>query len=405
MADGTTPITPRPPATPRPLPPTARAVDAALIRIDREIDWLMALSPLGNEAMWHAFAASGYRDEPELRYPPARADLGALHEELAALPVGAVEEPAIEALLREKQRELDRQIELVSLRGTPGFTAASIELFGEADPELLRVAQAILDTVAEEAPLEASAGIDDIVAAAEAEFARYRAADPAFDARIVVLDDLSGGLMVNHGDLYLARGVLMAPERIAPLVAHEVGTHVLTAHNGRRQPLRQLAAGLAGYDPLQEGLGTFSEYLAGYLPPGRLRVLAGRVVAADRAVRGEDVRTIFARLHEGEGISAEDAFDTAVRAKRGGALTKDAVYLRGLRNLLAYLSAGGQLEFLLLGKFAMKQRHTIQHLYAEGWLTGPALLPSYLEDEAAKRRLERARALRVDQLFQTSPEP
>ena len=389
----------------RALPPIAAQVDAALIRIDREIDWLVALSPLGNEAMWHDFAESGYAEEPQLRYPEPRTDLQALRDELIALPVREVEEPAIEALLREKQRELDRQVELVRLRGTDGFTAASIDLFGEADPELLRIAQAILDQVDETEPLAATASVDDVVAAAEAEFARYREADPRFDARVVVLDDLSGNLMVNHGNLYLARTLRLPPERVGPLVAHEVGTHVLTAHNGRMQTLRQLEAGLAGYDPLQEGLGTFAEYLAGYLPPGRLRVLAGRVVAADRAVRGESVTEIFARLHEGEGIAAEDAFDTAVRAKRGGALTKDSVYLRGLRGLLAYLSAGAQLEFLLLGKFAMKQRHTIQQLFDEGWLTGPAILPTYLTDEGAKRRLERARTLTVDQLFQTMPAP
>ena len=30
--------------------------------------------------------------------------------------------------------------------------------------------------------------------------------------------------------------------------------------------LRQLAVGLAQYDPLQEGLGVLAEYLTGYLP-------------------------------------------------------------------------------------------------------------------------------------------
>jgi uncharacterized protein (TIGR02421 family) len=384
----------------------AAEVDRALVRIDREVGWLVALSPLGNDTMWHAFAESGYAEEPALRYPPAREDLSGLREALLALRVEEVEEPAIEALLQEKQRELDRQIELVRLRNTPGFTAASIALFGEADPELLRIAEVILKDVPEGEPeAGGEARADDVVRAAEAEFERYREADPAFSARIVVLDDLSGNLMVEAGDLYLARSLRLRTERIGPLVAHEVGTHVLTAHNGRRQSLRQLEAGLAGYDPLQEGLGTFAEYLAGYLPPGRLRVLAARVVAADRAVRGESIVQIFERLHEGHAIPAEDAFDTAVRAKRGGGLTKDAVYLRGLRNLLAYLSAGAELEFLLLGKLAMRQRHTIQTLLDEGWLRGPAILPTYLKTEGAQRRLARARTLTVDQLYQEVPEP
>ena len=402
MADGS-PLVEASTSTPRPLPPVAAEVDAALIRIDREIDWLMALSPVGNEAMWHDFAESGYAEEPVLRYAEARSDLSALRRQLLALPVGQVEEPAILALLREKQRELDRQLELVSLRDTDGFIPASIDLFGEADPDLIRTARLILDTVEREPVGEQGATAADLIEASRAEMDGYRAADPTFSAEIREQADVAGFLMVNHGDLYVSSRTRLRDTRIEPMVAHEVGTHVLTAHNGRRQSLRQLAYGLAGYDPLQEGLGTFAEYLTGFLPPKRLRVLAARVVAADMAVAREPLVRIFEALHEGEEMLAEDAFDVAVRAKRGGGLTKDAVYLRGLRELLAYLSAGGEFEFLLLGKFAMAHRHTMRRLLEEGWVIGPTLLPSYLSDERAQRRLTRARTLTVDQLFQTTP--
>ena len=399
-----TPHRPDPPAA-RSLPPVTSDVDRALARIDREVDWLSALSPVGNDAMWHAFAASGFTDAPTLRYPEQRADLTALRAELRALPVDEIEEPAFEALLREKQREVDRQIELVTLRDTDGFVAASIDLFGDADPDLIRTAQTILDTVEAEfeAEGEETATVDDLVAAARAEMDRYRAADPRFAARIVLRDDLNSGLMVSGGNLHVAKSYRARPAAIRPMVAHEVGTHVLTAHNGRCQPLCQLAVGLADYDPLQEGLGTFSEYLAGYLPPRRLRVLAARVIAADLAIRQESLQSIFERLFEGERMGAEDAFDTAVRAKRGGGLTKDAVYLRGLRGLLAYLATDGDFEFLLLGKLAMRQRHPIKRLLDEGWLIAPTLLPSHLSDPNAQRRLARARRLTVDQLYQTEP--
>jgi uncharacterized protein (TIGR02421 family) len=385
------------------MPPIARHVDEALIRLDRQIDWLTHVSPVGNEELWHAFVESGYTEEPRLRYRPPREDLGDLREALWALPANEVEEPALEALLCEKQRELDRQIELVSLRNTDGFVPASIDLFGDADPDLIRTAQHILDTIEREEGHALSAGAEDVALAAEAEFERFRSIDPGFSSSINIVDDLNSGLLVNHGQLYIARALKIRPEAVAPLVAHEVGTHVLTYHNGRCQPLRQLEAGLAHYDPLQEGLGTFSEYLTGYLPPKRLRILAARVIAADLAIRGDTIVAIFERLFEEEGLLADDAFDTAVRAKRGGGLTKDAVYLRGLRNLLAYLSSGAEFEFLLLGKFAMRQRHVIRRLLDEGWLQPPVLLPSHLENSQALRRLDRARKLTVDQLFQRTP--
>ena len=398
MADGS----PHHP-TPRPLPPVAAEVDAALIRIDREVDWLMALSPVGNAQMWHDFAESGYRDTPQLTYAEARPDLPSLRRQLYDLPLPKVEEPAILALLREKARELDRQIELVTLRDTDGFIPASIDLFGEADPDLIRIARLILDTVEREAVGAQEATAADMIRAARAEMDGYAAADPSFGAQIIEQADVNGFLMVNHGDLYVSAQTRLRDTRVEPMVAHEVGTHVLTAHNGRCQSLRQLAFGLAGYDPLQEGLGTFAEYLTGYLPPKRLRVLAARVVAADMAVAREPLVRIFEALHEGEGMFAEDAFDVAVRAKRGGGLTKDAVYLRGLRELLAYLSAGGDFEFLLLGKFAMAHRHTMRRLLDEGWVVGPRLLPSYLGDAGAQARLALARTLTVDKLFQSSP--
>ena len=41
-------------------------------------------------------------------------------------------------------------------------------------------------------------------------------------------------------------------------------------------------------------------------------------------------------------------------AKRGGGLTKDALYLKGLIELLAFFKQGGAMEPLLLGKFDLK---------------------------------------------------
>ena len=42
-----------------------------------------------------------------------------------------------------------------------------------------------------------------------------------------------------------------------------------------------------------------------------------------------------------------------MRIYRGGGLTKDAVYLRGLLQILRYLREGGELEPLFVGKVAV----------------------------------------------------
>jgi hypothetical protein len=123
--------------TPRPLPPIAARVDAELAKLDAGLDWLLALSPIGNQALWNAFEDSGRTAIPPLRYIDLELDLHEARERLHALPVEEVESPLLSGLLAEKQRELERQIELVRLRDTDGFINASLDLFGGVEPRLL----------------------------------------------------------------------------------------------------------------------------------------------------------------------------------------------------------------------------------------------------------------------------
>ncbi len=385
----------------RPLPPAAAAVDEALARLDARLDWLVALSPIDGDGLWRAFDASGRREEPALRYVDLDVDLALIRAELETLPVGDIASPALRMLLAEKQRELSRMIDLVEQRDRPGFVEASVALFGAVEPELLALAERILARVPTGDPLVADAGIDEMRTAVEAEIDWYKARAPDFHIDVVVDTDLNSMLMVSHGTFYIDGNIRLPHARIDPLIQHEIGTHVVTRHNGRRQALRQLEVGLAQYDPMQEGLGVLSEYLAGYLPGERLRVLAARVVAAAMAADGQTLPAIFACLHETHGLPTDDAFDVAVRARRGGGLTKDAVYLRGLRDLLAYLEAGGEFEALFLGKFALPQLAQLDALLDEGWVVPPDLLPRYTAADGFGDRLARCRQTPVDHLFQT----
>ena len=396
---------PAPRRVPRALPPVAAGVDAALADIDAGLDWLLALTPLGTDALWEEFAASGHARVSPLRYAEPALELSAMRKRLLDLPVECIESPLLAGVLGEKQRELDRMIELVRLRGTQGFVSASIDLFGGVEPGLLELAHAILDGVGDSEPLEADIGMDAVVAAVEDEVAWYRERAPDFRLDIVVDADIGSLMMVSHGRLYLDAQLRLPHARLQPLVQHEVGTHVVTRYNGQRQPLRQLAVGLAHYDPLQEGLGVLAEYLAGYLPGERLRVLAGRVVAADMAIRDQGIPEIFACLHHGHGFATEDAFDVAVRARRGGGLTKDAVYLRGLRDLLDHLRGGGAFEPLFAGKFALTHLVVLEQLVEAGWVVPPALLPRYATTAGFPRALDQCRGIGVEELHHHRPSP
>ena len=386
-----------------PLPPVAARVDRALARMDGEVDWLLALSPIDNEAMWHSFADSGYRRMPELKYIDLEVDLDEVRQRLHALPVEDIESPLLQRLLAEKQREMDLQIELVRLRGREGFRQASLDLFGGVDEELLACARAILRDVKPGAPLKADAGIDEMLEAVEAELDWYREACPGFHAEVVVDTDLNSMMMVSHGTFYVDGDLRLPHARIQPLVQHEIGTHVVTRHNGGKQPLCQLQVGLADYDPLQEGLGVLAEYLAGFLPGERLRVLAARVVATGMALGGDGVPEIFDLLHDTHGMPTDDAFDVAVRALRGGGLTKDAVYLGGLRDLLAYLAGGGAFEDLYAGKFALAHVDALDELAVHGWAAPPEVLPRFFHQPGFAERLDHCRSTDVANLHHEVP--
>lgn len=384
----------------------AREVDHALADMDRRIDWLARLTPINVDAIREGFVASRHRDMPDSEYGEGLDNHSPVwRRELFALPVRAIGDPLIEALLLEKQRELDRQIELVRMRDREGFIQASIDLFGGVDDTLLAAARRVVKNVPDTPLGERDAGCEDIVAAAENDLAWYRTQSDSFTAKVVADPNHGVGLYTQAGDFHVATDTRVPAARIDALIQHEIGTHAVTRHNGRRQPLRSLADGLADYDAMQEGLAVIAEYLAGYLPPARMRVLAGRVIAAHMAIDGAKGADIYAAMRDECILGHEDAFQTALRAKRGGGLTKDAAYLDGVIQLLAYLANGGDFEILFLGKFALKQLGTLEKLVARGTIHGPELLPRYLQRPNARARLAAIRELDVSQLYQEAPAP
>lgn len=373
--------------------------------MDRRIDWLTRLTPINIDHIWEGFQASNFRDMPDSEFGEGLGrEAPVLRSELFALPVHQIENPLVEALLLEKQRELDRQIELVRMRGKEGFIVASTDLFGHVTEQLLQTAKDLLEKVPVLPPDEQDVGAEGVCQAARSAVAGYRAQRPDFSCEVIIDPTPGTSLYVAKGNFHVAHDYSTSRWRVDPLIQHEIGTHIVTHYNGNRQPLQTLAGGLAGYDDLQEGLAVLAEYLAGYLPPDRLRTLAARVIAAHMAVQERKGAEIYACLFEECRIDSETAFDTALRAKRGGGMTKDALYLEGLAELLSYLSHDGDLEVLYLGKFALKQLHSLEKLIEQGILHPPEIFPSFLQHQTALDRLARARTLPLDAFYQEKPE-
>ncbi len=381
---------------------TEWAVDRELTEISRSYDFLLSVTPINGEPAWEAFRAAGFERAPTLRYRPLTLDPDRMRRRLFEVALEHVEEPVLAALFRAERDSIDQRLRMLAQRDTPAFFHDSLQLYGTVEKHLERLARAVISSVAPPAD-EAAPQVDAeaLRQAAERELDHYRQQVPELDAEVLLRDDIAS-VMVVKGNLLIPRTNRVPAARVHALLQHEIGTHIVTYVNGGRQPLQLLAAGLSGYDELQEGLAVLAEYLVGGLSPGRLRLLAGRVLAIHFLIDGASFVEVFRRLVQDFGFAKKTAFFVTLRVFRSGGLTKDAVYLRGILHLLQALSRGARFETLLLGKLGFDHVGMVDDLSGRGILRPPVLRPRYLSLPDAQRRLERVRrGVSVLELFQS----
>lgn len=386
-------VWPRPRLGAATLDPAARRADAMLCEADDAFDVLVQLTPAHLDRVWKRLVETGFQEEPQLSYRPLPFDPLVLKRRVLEAPVEAVEDPFVAELLREKQEELDRLLSMLRDRGE-AFLHESELVFGRPDGPLVALAERILAAPHPEERDEepGTLTLDAVIERTREHMHRYREQDPLFPDEIELRDDTAAGMMVLHGRLVLRTDLAISLERLDALLEHEVGTHVLTWFNGSAQPLRLLGRGLAGYEALQEGLAVLAEHLAGALDPSRLRVLAARVVAADAVAAGASFLAVFHLLHGRHGLGARAAFQITIRALRGGGMTKDFVYLRGLCDVIAYVRSGASLECLYTGKVALRHLDVVRELVERGMVAAPRVVPMILAEPVAGDRLRAIRA-------------
>jgi uncharacterized protein (TIGR02421 family) len=369
-------------------------VDRELAAIAQSYSLLLAVTPTNTREAFSKFLEAGCEGEPEFEYRPKALCTVALKRRLYGIEVETVDDPDLAFLLDEKRKEIDREITLIEERNSWSFRYVGMQLYGVVERDLLSLAEGVLAGITpEEEDDETEPPIDAhaFQRAAQREIDAYRDEFEGFAGEAEVSDEALG-LVVSKGKLLIGSETRIDAARVEAALHHEVGTHLLTYSNGKAQPLRLLATGLPNYDELQEGLAVLSEYLCGGLGHSRARTLAGRVVAVHAMTEGADFSDTFRHLAKECGFSRRLAFNIAMRVYRGGGLTKDAVYLRGLQRLLAYLTTGADFQELFLGKFSLHHVPHLRSLREKGILIEPAALPRYLRDPAARERLEAVRS-------------
>ncbi|MDQ3019644.1 MAG: flavohemoglobin expression-modulating QEGLA motif protein [Bacteroidota bacterium] len=353
-------------------------------------DFIIQVSPI-NEAEARAdFQRSKNKKIPVFYYRPLSFNPSEFKKALWNIPINEIEDPAIKNLFSGKRDEVDLQISMMINIDNPGFHYGSLQLYGNVNKSLSKIADEILTIFGR----KHHTGKSKIINAAEfykyviKEFDYYRSIYPLFKPHAEINKDMFSGLIVSKNKLLIGKEFTVPEPRMEALIQHEVGTHLLTYFNGLAQPFKQLHTGLSGYEELQEGLAVLSEYLSGGLNIFRLRLLAARVKAAEYMIDGADFVESFHNLVRNYGFTEFVAFTISMRIYRGGGLTKDIIYLRGFMEILKYIEKGEDIEPLFAGKISLSQVSIMKELELRGILKPVPLLPRYLKNEEAVNRLK-----------------
>ncbi|MEP7037009.1 MAG: flavohemoglobin expression-modulating QEGLA motif protein [Acidobacteriota bacterium] len=367
------------------------SADAELSALSDTFNYLLAVTPVNSHQAFEEFKAKNFESEPVFHYRLLTIDPEDLKRKLYSISFDEIEDATLAYLLRDKRIELDRQITLIEDRNTPRFMYESLQLFPPVEDELMNLAEEILNVPKKSLDAGEKLDADAVAKLAREEIEYYQKIYPPMTAKVEIREDTPSGLMVSHGDLMIGHRTGISTSRINALIQHEIGTHSVTYFNGRAQPLKLLYSGLPGYEQLQEGLAVFAEYLVGGLSFGRLRTLAARVIAVKRLTNGQKFAEVFDELHKNYNFGTRSAFNIVMRVFRGGGLTKDAVYLRGLVEVLNYLREGGDIETLFVGKMGPEQVSIVRELQWREVLRPAPLVPRYMTFPETAERLKRVK--------------
>jgi uncharacterized protein (TIGR02421 family) len=370
--------------------------DSKLAAVKDQFDILFHVTPVNVDEAWQGFQNSGFVKLPSFNYRPRPADPSLLKRQLYAIELERIEDPTLAHIFQSQRDEISQLLGMIDNRNRTNFMYGSLQVYGGVEPWLLSLAKGILDDI----PALSSDGAtknnraflsaQEFAQRAESLLGAYRQQYPEFAGEVEIRKDIPG-ILVSSGNLMVGHYSRFSEDRVDATLAHEIGTHMLTYVNGKSQPFQQFHSGMAEYESLQEGLAVLAEYLVGKLHPSRLSTLAARVIAVDALIQGADFLEVFKLLHNNLGFASSLAFQISMRVFRGGGFTKDAVYLKGLSELLTYLAKGGELETLYLGKIALKHIPFVDELRWRKVIKEGIATPHYLQTIQGKHLLKQAR--------------
>ncbi len=347
------------------------------------------------------FFARGAGALPEVTYEVDRDPLQDRVRELDAAERSIEGDDPVSVWLRSTVASMRDASRMVLALGTADFSRLSKELYGGprtrfhgGNERNIDLANHVIERLRPHGKDEASddGAVELLDAEGLAAQLRERVAReyPRMAITVLVDPDATARVVAGASRVRVRADATFTPWEADALWHHEVETHALTGQNGAAQPaVGFLRMGGPRSTRTQEGLAVFTELHHHCASIERLRRLANRVLLVEMAEQGASFLDLYRHLVK-HGSSEREAYLDAQRVCRGGLVaggapfTKDTVYLSGLLDVQAFLSAvvregfRDEMELLACGRIALEDLTALVHLRRRGILQRPRFIPAWL---------------------------
>ncbi len=292
-------------------------------------------------------------------------------ELLALLPL--LGEDSLGLIFEKKIEDLLSRIELIRSIATENFSGNAESYYGLVGLNLLHRAKEILSKkpLYEDSKISLDDAKKQIDSFLKKKKLKYKVffRNPAGSKYAV---NINAKLININNNISFSKGELKR------LIAHEIEGHVYRYENGFEQPYKIFSKGLSKEMlETEEGVAVTVEMRQGINVDSQLFQYAGRVLAVHLASKNDFFKT-FSELRTY--FDEEDSFLLTLRAKRGtfhqdrgGAFTKDILYLKGMLVVEDFLK-DGKLEDLYYGRYAVSDVPLVKDV--DG-LKKPKYLPEF----------------------------
>lgn len=343
-------------------------LDKKLYSLCKTVETLNFINPINIVAQRNKFLNKNSYVAPSFNYKQLDINPYKFREQLYKLPVDEVNDADIQQLYRHVIDNLANKIDLLATIGTDDFVYNSLKYYGEPNSTDIANARFILhlnsnpDNVA----------IKVLNADEAIEYFKAQAQTWGLHCRIEKSSKLVAKAMVNNEKalLYVNKNASFTEKELHAFAYHELGIHMLTTINAKKNPLKVFSLGLTGNTHTQEGVAIYSEYCSGSLTIQRLQTIALRVIAVQYMLEhGDFVKTYHALMNEFS-LEKDFAFTLTTRVYRGGGFTKDFLYLKGFRDIMN-LAKVKPIDNLLVGKIGLLDFGITNEIVERGMIEKP----------------------------------